>query len=77
MNYICSVSYCCKMAIGTSGGYGYLFWAGPEGSFRASGKYGQSVILLRDKNAVITVTAECRDSKSLLRAVFEEIYPQL
>lgn len=66
-----------KQVENSSGGYGYLFWAGPEGSFRASGKYGQSVILLRDKNAVITVTAECRDSKSLLRAVFEEIYPQL
>ena len=66
-----------KQVENSSGGYGYLFWAGPEGSFRASGKYGQSVILLRDKNAVITVTAECRDSKSLLSAVFEEIYPQL
>ena len=60
-----------------SEGYGYLFWAGPEGSFRADGKYGQFVILMRDKNAVITVTAESRDAGALLRAVFEEIYPQL
>ena len=60
-----------------SEGYGYLFWAGPEGSFRADGKYGQFVILMRDKNAVVTVTAESRDAGALLRAVFEEIYPQL
>ena len=60
-----------------SDGYGYLFWAGPEGSFRADGKYGQFVVLMRDKNAVVTVTAESRDAGALLRAVFEEIYPQL
>ena len=84
-NCTCSVSYCCKTANGAtskqvengSEGYGYLFWAGPEGSFRADGKYGQFVILMRDKNAVVTVTAESRDAGALLRAVFEEIYPQL
>lgn len=32
---------------------------------------------MRDKNAVVTVTAESRDAGTLLRAVFEEIYPQL
>ena len=66
-----------KQVENDSEGYGYLFWAGPEGSFRADGKYGQFVILMRDKNAVVTVTAESRDAGALLRAVFEEIYPQL
>ncbi|MFR6691448.1 serine hydrolase domain-containing protein [Hominenteromicrobium sp.] len=66
-----------KQVENDSEGYGYLFWAGPEGSFRADGKYGQFVILMRDKNAVVTVTAESRDAGALLCAVFEEIYPQL
>lgn len=58
-------------------GYGYLFWGGPFGSFRADGKYSQYSVILREKGAVISVTAECRDGKVLLDAVFEELYPQL
>jgi len=62
---------------GTPYGYGYLFWGGREGSFRADGKYCQLSIILRDKNAVITTFAECRDFKALDKAIFEEIYPKL
>ena len=58
-------------------GYGYLFWGGPQGTFRADGKYGQLSILCRDKDAVITVVAECRDVPSLMDAIFDELYPQL
>ena len=58
-------------------GYGYLFWGGMEGSFRADGKYGQYTILLRDKNAVVTIVAESREAGRLLKAVYTDIYPQL
>lgn len=58
-------------------GYGYLFWMGPEGSFRADGKYGQFSIIFKEKNAVATVVAESREAGKLLDAVFGEIYPQL
>ncbi len=58
-------------------GYGYLFWAGPHGSFRADGKYCQLSIILRDKNAVITTVAECRDEAGLEKLIFEEVWPQL
>ena len=58
-------------------GYGYLFWGGPHGSFRADGKYLQLSIILRSKNAVISTVAECRDGKPLMDAIFEELYPQL
>lgn len=58
-------------------GYGYLFWGGPQGTFRADGKYGQLSILCRDKDAVITVVAECREGSALNRAIFDELYPQL
>lgn len=58
-------------------GYGYLFWAGPEHSFRADGKYCQLSIILKEKNAVISVMAECRDAQALEDAIFKEIYTQL
>lgn len=58
-------------------GYGYLFWGGPHGTFRADGKYCQLSILCRDRNAVISVVAECRDSRALQEAIFTELYPQL
>lgn len=58
-------------------GYGYLFWGGEHGSFRADGKYGQFSILMRDKNAVVTIVAESREADKLLVAVFQHIYCQL
>ncbi|MCI8501470.1 MAG: serine hydrolase [Oscillospiraceae bacterium] len=58
-------------------GYGYLFWGGPHGSFRADGKYSQLSVILREKNAVISVVAECRRGKELQQAIWEELYPQL
>ncbi len=58
-------------------GYGYLFWGGRHGSFRADGKYGQFSILIREKNAVVTVVAESRETEKLLSAVFDHIYCQL
>lgn len=58
-------------------GYGYLFWGGPEGSFRADGKYSQLVIICRERNAVITVVAECRHPRRLMNAIFGDLYPQM
>ena len=58
-------------------GYGYLFWGGPENSFRADGKYGQFSIVLRDKQAVITLMAESREANRLQQAIFTDIWPQL
>ena len=49
----------------------------PEGTFRADGKYCQLSIICREKNAVISLVSECRDSDALTKAIFEEIYPQL
>lgn len=58
-------------------GYGYLFWGGENNSFRADGKYSQLSIILRDKDAVISIAAECRKPAKLMRVIFDEIYPQL
>ena len=54
-----------------------MFWRGAQGSYRADGKYGQFSIVMEDQDAVVTITAECRQANQLLDAVFEEIYPQL
>ena len=58
-------------------GYGYLFWGGRENTFRADGKYCQWLIISREKNAVITVIAECRRDQELMDAVFTEVFPQV
>lgn len=57
--------------------YGYLFWLGEHGSYRADGKYGQMSMIFGDRRAVITVTAECRDVDALRRAIYDLLYPQL
>lgn len=72
------VHECTKVQVDNGAdGYGYLFWGGPHGSFRADGKDGQFSIIMRDKNAVVSLVAECREQNKLLDAVFEHIYPQL
>ena len=58
-------------------GYGYLFWGGDKGTFRADGKYGQFSIIFRDKDAVVTLVSESRNADLLLKTVIDEIYPQL
>ena len=58
-------------------GYGYQFWAGPCGSFRADGMYGQFSFIMRDKNAVVAIASESRETARLIDAVFEHIHPQL
>lgn len=58
-------------------GYGYLFWRGPENSFRADGKYGQYSIVFRERNAVVSLFAESRNTNQLMDAIMNEVYPKL
>ncbi|MFW2499814.1 serine hydrolase domain-containing protein [Clostridium diolis] len=58
-------------------GYGYLFWRGRHDSFRADGKYGQYSIVLKDKNAVIAVNAECREQQKILDCIWDKVYDLL
>jgi len=57
-------------------GYGYGFWLGPHGTYRADGKYGQFSIVAPHQNAVIALNAECRDQDALL-AVLHDLIPSL
>lgn len=38
-------------------GYGFQFWMNPDGSFRADGKFGQYVIVMKEKNALVVTMA--------------------
>ncbi len=58
-------------------GYGYLFWHGEHGSYRADGKYCQLSIIFPDKNAVVTVVSECREGGALFRTIYDDLYPEL
>ncbi|MEE1619710.1 serine hydrolase domain-containing protein [Brachybacterium sp. J153] len=60
--------------------YGYAVWAStPEGHWRADGAYGQFLLVMPDREAVLTVTShlEGRGSSEILRAVWEELLPLL
>ncbi|MDR2178595.1 MAG: serine hydrolase [Treponema sp.] len=54
-------------------GYGYLFWRGPDNTYRADGKYGQFGIVAPDKRAVIAVNAESRDGAALLAHIHRTV----
>lgn len=55
--------------------YGYLFWMGPNNSYRADGKFGQYSIILPDKNAVVAINAYNTGKEDILDYVWEYIYP--
>lgn len=57
--------------------YGYLFWRGEYNSYRADGKYSQISMVLPDKNAVVSVVAECRDGERFMRAVYDLVCAKL
>lgn len=57
--------------------YGYLFWRGEYNSYRADGKYSQISMILPDKNAVVSVVAECRDGERFMRAVYDLVCAKL
>ncbi len=58
-------------------GYGYQFWTCTHGAFRMSGAYGQWVIVIPDKDAVIVVNSFTTTGQKLLDLVWEHIYPAL
>lgn len=57
--------------------YAYLFWRGKYNSFRADGKYSQLAIVLPEKDAVVSVVAECRKGGELMKAIDSHICEQL
>lgn len=58
-------------------GYGYQIWRCRHGAFRADGAYGQFIIVIPDKDAVIAMTASQGDMQAELDLVWKYIYPAL
>ena len=57
--------------------YAYLFWRGEYNSFRADGKYSQISMVLPEKNAVVSLVAECRKGDELMRALYDLVCSKL
>lgn len=59
-------------------GYGYLFWVGKHGSYRADGKYAQLCIIWEETDAVISILSDERAHPERVgRLVWETIAPEL
>lgn len=59
-------------------GYGYQFWlCRYPGVYRAAGSYGQFVIVLPEKHAVIATSACEKDHQRILDVIWESLLPEL
>ena len=58
-------------------GYGYQMWMCRHNAFRGDGAYGQYMIVIPDKDAVIAVTAHVSDMQAELNLIWENVYPAL
>ena len=57
--------------------YGYLLGKVEQNSLRADGKYSQITMVLPEKNAVVSLVAECRKGEELMRALYDLVYSKL
>ena len=58
-------------------GYCYQFWRCRHDAFRADGAYGQYIIVMPDKDAVIAITCETPDMQDELNMVWEYLLPAI
>ena len=58
-------------------GYGYQMWRCRHNAFRADGAYGQYIIIIPDKDAVVAMTANIGDMQEEINLVWDNILPAL
>jgi hypothetical protein len=58
-------------------GYCYQMWRCRHNAFRADGAYGQYIIVMRDQDAVIAITAETPDMQNELNLVWDYLLPAI
>lgn len=58
-------------------GYCYQFWRCRHNAFRADGAFGQYIIVIPDKDAVVAITAETPDMQDEINLVWKYILPAL
>ena len=58
-------------------GYGYQFWRCRNGYYRGDGAFGQYIIVMQDKDAVIAINSETEDMQGILNLVWEHLLPAM
>ncbi len=56
-------------------GYGFQFWQGRNGTYRADGAYGQFCVVVPDEDAVIACTAQVHDMQAEVDLFWEHLLP--
>lgn len=56
-------------------GYGFQFWRCRNNGFRADGAYGQYIVVLPEKDAVVVITSESLDLQDDLNMVWKHLLP--
>ena len=58
-------------------GYGFQFWRGRHGSFRADGAFGQLCVVLPERGVVVAVTAGVPDMQAEMNVLWDSLLPAL
>lgn len=58
-------------------GYGYQFWRSRNNSFRGDGAFGQYILVLPEKDAVIAITSETPSMQDELNLVWKHLLPAI
>lgn len=58
-------------------GYGFQFWRGRHGSFRADGAFGQLCVVLPEQDVVVAVTAGLSDMQAEMDVLWDCLLPAL
>jgi CubicO group peptidase (beta-lactamase class C family) len=56
-------------------GYGFQFWRCRNNGFRADGAYGQYIVVLPEKDAVVVITSESLDLQDDLNMIWQHLLP--
>jgi len=58
-------------------GYCYQFWRSRHNSYRADGAFGQYIIVIPEKDAVVAITSESPDMQDIMNMVWKYILPAI
>ena len=58
-------------------GYCFQFWRSRNNAFRADGAFGQYIIIMPEKDAVVTITCESPDMQDEINLVWDYILPAM
>jgi hypothetical protein len=58
-------------------GYCYQFWRCTHNCFRADGAFGQYIVVMPEKDAVVVITSESADLQGELSLIWKYIFPAL